>query len=1431
MINKVFFKKIFQNNEASWMRLLLISSLIFFSGCSKKGSSGTSSAGNNSTVTSLSKLSPVSLSVNSPYTSNASSFTLSGTCADTATVYLSGSETNSSICAQNSFSFTLTPQGSGTNTYYLIQKANGALDSSTVRFDWVINTNLPSNVEITTPNIPVTYSNQNSIQIDGSCITGHTVTVGGDVSSGDITSPANSLSQTCSNSIFSFIINKSSDHLYQFSLTQTDPLSLNTSGTVTIGWERDTVAPTNLTVDNPTGRSSRTKNNNQSISGLCENQATVKLSGRQQLSAPCTNGSFSFNVEETSDGNYHYDVIQTDRAGNDSSPPLGIDWVRDTVLSQSLSITNQNTSICNSTSCLSNTSSLTLIGSCEAGGTVNISGPNNYADQTICGNSNTYTLTISKTGDGTYNYILYQTDTALNTSSNLSYSWTIDTTVNAPEVLNFSGSSVTSSDPDITLSVSCEAGATVNMSVNSTSQQKACSSSPISFSFTPGSGVSTSYSFSLTQTDLAGNVSSNTVFTWNKTVGTPTTPVITSTNPFFTNTSSTDKNTMTISGTCTTGNTVTIINNSSVVSSTTCTANSFSNTVSQSSDGTYNYSVKQTLYSVDSASVSVTWTRKTTVPNAPTVTSITNPRHYSNSSTISVGGACENDALVSINGDTDAATKTCVNASYSFTVTKADDANYTFYIDQTDTSGNKSLKTEQIWTRDTITPAEVTLYNPITNPYRSYSSSVDVTATCTPNETNVFITGNGADSNSPCPATGKVIFTVSKSVDGTYDYTIYQKDFAGNATTGISFRWQRDSSLTPSPMFQPTVSTPTNNNPYLSNTSTMDLYVTCDPNIKPSKAIVNISGDVSAAEITSPANSLSQTCTASPVKFTIQKSTDGLFKFDLNQYNPNNNIYSANTRVEWNRKTSLPAAPAITTPALNTSTIPSSYVSSGNLTIIGTCEANATVTISNAYTGSVVCDSNNAFRFDVTKSVDGDYVFDLKQTDLYSNNSLTTSFKWTRFIGTVNTPVVLSPNPTSITNGASSLTIFGSCTTNQTITIGGNVTASEVTNPSNSLTQTCSNSQFLYMISKTVDGVYSFNLTQKYLGVTSTSTTVTWTRNTRPVTQILSGPTSPNIGSSASFTFNSTTSGVTFQCRLDTTATWTSCTSGTAIQSSTITNGARTYYVRAVDASGNIGDPATFSWTQAVYNTMALYHLNTSTTNTSLHLTDSSSYASLFSNTLVPGTTTLATEDTTGVQLTIPPGTTTSKSSRIFGTSKYYTVANNNALNLGLDKLTLELRVKWSTYPATANYWVLLSKTNGSSGWELRLRRLNTAAYYFDFVVYLNGTTPTIVSSSSLGDITAAGKVNTWHYLAVTYNLGTVNFSYAETTSLSNFGSGIIGTAGSTTIPAGTGPFRIGANSTPGVGNSLWFPGSIDEVRISKIIRTPAYTTSEYTAD
>jgi hypothetical protein len=246
---------------------------------------------------------------------------------------------------------------------------------------------------------------------------------------------------------------------------------------------------------------------------------------------------------------------------------------------------------------------------------------------------------------------------------------------------------------------------------------------------------------------------------------------------------------------------------------------------------------------------------------------------------------------------------------------------------------------------------------------------------------------------------------------------------------------------------------------------------------------------------------------------------------------------------------------------------------------------------------------------------------------------------------------------------------------------------------------------------------------------------------------------------------------------------------------------------------------------------MALYHLNTSATNTSLHLTDSSNYASLFSNTLVPGTATLATNDTTGVQLTIPPGTTTSKSSRIFGTSKYYTVANNNVLNLGLDKLTLELRVKWSTYPSTGNYWVLLSKTNGSSGWELRLRRLNTAAYYFDFVVYRSGTTPTIVSSSSLGDITAAGKANTWHYLAVTYNLGTVNFSYAETTSLSNFGSGVIGTAGSTTIPAGTGPFRIGANSTPGVGNSLWFPGSIDEVRISRIIRTPAYTTSEYTAD
>ncbi len=93
-----------------------------------------------------------------------------------------------------------------------------------------------------------------------------------------------------------------------------------------------------------------------------------------------------------------------------------------------------------------------------------------------------------------------------------------------------------------------------------------------------------------------------------------------------------------------------------------------------------------------------------------------------------------------------------------------------------------------------------------------------------------------------------------------------------------------------------------------------------------------------------------------------------------------------------------------------------------------------------------------------------------------------------------------------------------------------------------------------------------------------TPATRTWTVDaTPPDTTILSGPTGAISVTSVTFTFTSTETGSTFQCRLNG-GSFVSCTSPHII--SGLVNGSQTFEVRAIDAVNNVDPtPATRSWT------------------------------------------------------------------------------------------------------------------------------------------------------------------------------------------------------------------------------------------------------------
>jgi hypothetical protein len=76
---------------------------------------------------------------------------------------------------------------------------------------------------------------------------------------------------------------------------------------------------------------------------------------------------------------------------------------------------------------------------------------------------------------------------------------------------------------------------------------------------------------------------------------------------------------------------------------------------------------------------------------------------------------------------------------------------------------------------------------------------------------------------------------------------------------------------------------------------------------------------------------------------------------------------------------------------------------------------------------------------------------------------------------------------------------------------------------------------------------------------------------TAPDTTISSGPTGTTNDATPSFTFTSSESGSTFQCRVDL-GSWTSCTSPRTFAA--LADGAHTFAVRAIDAAGNIDTSA-----------------------------------------------------------------------------------------------------------------------------------------------------------------------------------------------------------------------------------------------------------------
>ncbi|MDR3608232.1 MAG: VCBS repeat-containing protein [Oligoflexia bacterium] len=168
-------------------------------------------------------------------------------------------------------------------------------------------------VTIPTIAVPATtpfYSQGNSVSISGMCMTGDRVILGSDGSD----------QQLCENSAFSFTVNRSTDGVYTFLITQEDTYQ-NISKPASLVWVRATsIAPPIIT--SPAITPFASSASSLTIAGSCETGATVSLSGDGTGSTVCVNSQFSINQPKAADGDYSIQVSQTDPASNTASTNL-----------------------------------------------------------------------------------------------------------------------------------------------------------------------------------------------------------------------------------------------------------------------------------------------------------------------------------------------------------------------------------------------------------------------------------------------------------------------------------------------------------------------------------------------------------------------------------------------------------------------------------------------------------------------------------------------------------------------------------------------------------------------------------------------------------------------------------------------------------------------------------------------------------------------------------------------------------------------------------------------------------------------------------------------------------------------------------------------------------------------------------------------------
>jgi hypothetical protein len=608
---------------------------------------------------------PWALTSSSTVSNANNTLAITGICEAGGVVSLSGSAASSTACAAGTFGFNPVDNTATSNVdAYSLQATDAAANVSSILTVTWTRTIPPLAAPVitlpaeTVPGSKTTYSNVGIVALAGTCIGNYTVTLSG----------ASSATTPCGNGQFSFLIaTPGADVTQNFFITQSD-YSGTASAAAQRTWVYDTTKPAAVVLQNPTTSPSVTANtNNFILSGTCELNATVFLTGSSTQSQVCSAGTFSFTATQTVDGTYTFSLAQQDRAGN-ASTAVTQDWVRDSTfvptpafdaavaiptytddtadivltgtcvapLSGEIVVLYLEDGITQLPSLLDDSTSPTATNYpyralCSAGGTFSMNLNNSNAGGTAgtYWDQATQSLVNAPLPAGTYPWSLvaYRSNDGGQTwfaSAGVYYEAVVNMTpppapsTTVPLAIAAGGTGSYVAPGPLAIGGGCGVGNTVTLAGGVSAKTPVLCDAAGAYSFASvDETVDGTYAYTLTQTSLAGVVSTAaTTFNWTRLTGALPPPIVTSpaTNPYTSNTGS-----LVLSGTCTSGLFVRLTEAAVVIQSYTCAGGTFFFTVNKTTTPntvvTYNFGLYQEdSVATTSTTVAFQWIVDTTPP-------------------------------------------------------------------------------------------------------------------------------------------------------------------------------------------------------------------------------------------------------------------------------------------------------------------------------------------------------------------------------------------------------------------------------------------------------------------------------------------------------------------------------------------------------------------------------------------------------------------------------------------------------------------------------------------------------------------------------------------------------------------------------------------------------------------------------------------------